>query len=270
MIIVDSHVHLYSCFQLDSFFDNAFKNFSEQAQKKSATGNFSGVLCLADTPFSIKYNDLLNESFNKKNFKTWKLSPTQEDHSLIAHSSDNKSLIIIRSQQIVSKENLELLTIGGIKMISSGITLYELINMAYDSGSIPIIPWGFGKWTGNRGRIMSSLLNSQVNDTLIIGDNSGRTKILPYPRHFSMASAKKIKILQGSDPLPFRDEIKKPGSFGFMIDGCLEISQPFKSLKGKIYDAASTIENYGTNESIHSFIRNQIKMQIRKRFHKTI
>lgn len=258
---------MYKCFNLDQFLDAAFNNFQNQAVKYGKSKKFSGVLCLADTPVSIKFRDLLsiaNNPSKNNSFQKWQFFRTSENNSLVVKSTNKKRLFIIAGQQIVTKEKLELLAIGAENEFLHDIPIQKLINLVIDSGNIPIIPWGFGKWTGGRGKVINRLLENNLNIDFFLGDNSGRPAILSNSRHFMTALSKNTKILPGSDPLPFESENIKPGAFGFILKGNLKKGIPFNSLREKLSDPLFTFVKYGKNESMHYFVINQIKMQIRK------
>ncbi len=42
--------------------------------------------------------------------------------------------------------------------------------------------------------------------------------LLPNPTQFNLAEANGMKILPGSDPLPFPQEAKRPMSYGFIAN----------------------------------------------------
>ena len=70
---------------------------------------------------------------------------------------------------------------------STGIFLPRILVSPYDALKI---------------RIMKKIPN------MFLGDNGGRSSMLPYPTQFNLAEANEMKILPGSDPLPFPQEAK--------------------------------------------------------------
>ncbi len=136
------------------------------------------------------------------------------------------------------------------------------------SGCIPVIPWGFGKWTGKRGRIIKGLLEKE--QSFFLGDNSGRSELLPYPSHFTHALERGVKILPGSDPLPFISEVNRPGCFGFSIEGSLSPDTPAEDLKRMLYMSCPPFRSYGSLETGCRFVKHQVGMQVLKRLKKGI
>jgi hypothetical protein len=49
MILIDAHVHIYDCFDLEKFFDSAYANFKSAAEQLGHTNDFTGILLLAET-----------------------------------------------------------------------------------------------------------------------------------------------------------------------------------------------------------------------------
>jgi hypothetical protein len=47
--LIDGHVHFYNCFNQESFFNSAWKNFVAQANKYSVEKNIICVLMLTET-----------------------------------------------------------------------------------------------------------------------------------------------------------------------------------------------------------------------------
>ena len=99
-----------------------------------------------------------------------------------------------------------------------------------------------------------------------IGDNSGRPLFWRRPIHFKIAGALSVPILPGSDPLPFRSEQKRGGSFGFAIDATINPGKPAESLKALLRNGKLEIRSFGKLELPHQFSFNQLRMQLRKRF----
>jgi hypothetical protein len=137
-----------------------------------------------------------------------------------------------------------------------------------ECGAVPVIPWGFGKWMGTRGKIVRDLLELARKTDIFLGDNGGRPAFLPRPVHFNSAESLGIRILPGSDPLPFSSEYWRPGSFGFLVEGAMNHEHPGKDLGYILLDPNTLPKPYGKLENPYRFFRNQIAMQIRKQLRK--
>jgi len=49
MILVDAHVHIYDCFDIQTFLDSAFANFKAEAARCGQEDSFTAVLLLTET-----------------------------------------------------------------------------------------------------------------------------------------------------------------------------------------------------------------------------
>jgi hypothetical protein len=174
-------------------------------------------------------------------------------------------IFLIAGRQLQTEEGLEVLAVAPDKEMSNGKQIGTTLSEAIASNGLAIVPWGFGKWVGKRGKALRKALESVDSRKFFLGDNSGRPKFSPTPLMFREGRRKGIHILPGSDPLPFRSEEGRAGSFGFFFDGTISFDRPAEHLKQKLTDPGFNFSNYGQLESIGRFIRNQLLMQIRKR-----
>lgn len=274
LILIDAHVHLYNCFDLDCFLDSALENFSTSARDRNSSDRFTSLLLLTETS-SDRYFQKLSRSVQKRtesthlpdrpSLKKWTIRLTQENCSLYAHLEDARGLYIIAGRQIVTAENLEVLALATEQDIEDGQPLETTIERTIAAGGIPVIPWGFGKWIGRRGKILSNLLEEHQFPVLFLGDNSGRPVFWSRPPLFKQAERLGMRVLPGTDPLPFASESFRPGTFGFALQGQLDPEKPARSLKQLLLEKETQIQAYGSLENPWRFIRNQIAMQIVKR-----
>ncbi len=270
LILVDSHVHIYDCYNLESFLNAAIQNFQASAQQQGNIKNFQSVLLLTETQNDHYFRQLtqlahLGSSSDQQKVGQWSIHTTQEDCSLCVENNQGQRIYIIAGRQIVTAENLEVLALLTAQTFQDGSSLETTINAVTASGGIPVIPWGFGKWIGHRGTVLASLLENNPFPTLFLGDNGGRPTFWPMPPLFKQAIEKGLQILPGTDPLPFDYECSRPGSFGFAIEGILSSDYPAGSMKQLLLNSATCIQSYGTREQPLRFLRNQVSMQIVKR-----
>jgi hypothetical protein len=212
---------------------NAFKELKESAQKKISIGNW-GVE-LSNSPNVLKL------------------------------VGKEKKIFLLAGRQIVTKENLEVLAIGLEDEYKDGKPIDEVINDVKKLKSIPIIPWGFGKWTGKRKEIVEKIILQNDVNPIYLGDNGNRPWFMKASKLLVNGTVKGMLNLPGSDPLPFSREEQKPGSFGFVIEDTLNEDNPFDSFYQIITGSESNFKTFGKLESAYYFFKNQIAMQIVKR-----
>ncbi|MGB6167560.1 MAG: hypothetical protein WBF52_08235 [Geitlerinemataceae cyanobacterium] len=165
----------------------------------------------------------------------------------------------------MTAENLEVLALATIGEMQEGLPTEVTIREVIDRGGIPVIPWGFGKWFGHRGALLSNLLQQEDSPTFFLGDNSGRPVFWPRPPLFEQAEQKGMMVLPGTDPLPFASQFSRPGKFGFAMSGNFDPAKPAESVKNLLKDASTSIQPYGALENPWQFVQNQIAMQLVKR-----
>jgi len=275
MIFADAHVHIHDCFDLEKILDAAYSNFQAEADRLGHSDKFTRILLLTETEKDCWFNRLSkisdgNTTHRCRVTKKWEFHRTGENVSLSAISG-HKSLIIIAGRQVETAEGLEVLALSTTGSFTFGIPIIDLVKEVKKQDAIPVIPWGFGKWLGRRGKALINVMKTHKDSKIFLGDNSGRPSFLPFPHHFKVAKRNGIHILPGSDPLPFATEYDRVGRFGFILEEKISKSYPAKSLKQILMKSRLKIQPYGDFENPFRFLRNQLKMQIKKQYskHKT-
>lgn len=271
-IWADAHVHIYDCYDLEKFLNAALKNFNTTAQNSGYSQAETALLFLTETSKDHYFQKLIQSIQSDGNsnlmLKDWSLLGTQENCSVYAKHSTGQGIFIFAGRQVVTVEDLEVLALLTAEEFSDRLPIETTIQQVVSNGSIPVIPWGFGKWMGERGTIISRLLEQKESFPLFLGDNGGRPTFWSQPVYFKQAKERGLKILPGTDPLPFASESWRPGSFGFAIQGSLDFNKPAQSIKEILLDPNTQLQCYGTQETPLRFIRNQIAMQLVKRMRK--
>ena len=270
MLLIDAHVHIYDCFDLEKFFDSAYTNFKSAAGKLGHANDFTGILLLAETSKDNWFNRLSDYADGKdlpegKNTGNWTFRRTDEIHSLYAKSGNSQNLLLIAGRQIGTGEGLEILALSIIERFKDGTPIKNLIEDIKDKDGIPVIPWGFGKWMGRRGTILNKMIETAKDSDFYLGDNGNRPSFMPLPSQFKLARDKNIHNLPGSDPLPFASEVGRAGCFGIIMPNELSEEKPAEYLREMLKEPGKILQNYGTLEQPYRFFRNQIASQLRKR-----
>lgn len=265
-ILVDAHAHLRSKFDVRDFLLASWKNIRLHGQKAKKV---TGVLCVTDEQGEQGY-DRLQEFFEENGLADsegagdWESVPTAENTTLSAVSASKDRLVIIAGRQLISQENLEVLAIGTRRQFDAGKPTESLLCEISREGALPILPWGFGKWIGTRGRLVEQLLDNPALPPFFLGDSANRPGFWSRPAPFRRAEKQGIKNIPGSDPLPFSGEVQRVGDFGGRISGCLDPETPSDDLKRKLMDRSTNIQSFGSQETMFRFVRKQALMQYRK------
>jgi hypothetical protein len=264
--ILDAHVHIHDCFDISDFLDHTYDNFRREAESYSASRRFNGAVLLTES-FGTNWFNTLRQSADTPDhytWKNWRMTTNDEAESLTASSRSGHELSIVAGRQIVTAENLEILALGFDAGLDDGLPIDEVILAVQAAGALCVLPWGFGKWTGKRGQIVHNILNSDLGSNFFIGDNAGRLALLPAPAEFETAARRNIRILPGSDPLPYKSQVSSVGRFGLVLDRGIDISRPFQEIRRILLDEGKATNPYGSLERLIPFIKYQIAMQIRK------
>jgi hypothetical protein len=262
-LFVDAHTHLHSVFTLTGFFEAAARNVALAAQhQETAVESPVGVLLFAEGQSEGAFSRL--RAVREADATGWSVHSTRETESLLIRERGALRLVAIAGRQIVTAEGIEVLALLTPESFPDGAGVSDTINEVRRSGAVVVLPWGFGKWTMRRGALVASLVKSGTRD-LFLGDNAGRLGISFTPLLFAEARKRNVAILPGSDPLPFRDQESRAGSYGFIADTALDEERPAEGLRAWLRRIESQPATFGTLEKLGTFVSSQVRMQWRKR-----
>lgn len=256
--LVDGHVHVHPCFDLGRFLRSAVDNF------RLAGSEAPGVLLLTESAGARFFEDARRAS-GEGPPGDWRFRETSESSSLVVEHEGTPVLVIVAGRQVVTSESLEVLGIGIDGDWPDGGTLRATIETVRADGAMAGIPWGFGKWWFGRGRRVADVVSSAAPGEIFLGDNGGRPRVGIRPPLFRKAETRGIRVLPGSDPLPFPDQARRPGTRGFVLGAALSLDHPVRDLRAALYDPGVPTTPYGSGERIVPFVKCQIAMQLHKR-----
>lgn len=265
MILVDTHVHIHRCFDIDLFLSSAARNFQAAAATSCPEQPYRAVLCLTEDAGSSEFDRLGEFAGGHSGLTGWSIGRTGERHSLVASHKEQGELTILAGRQIRCDEGLEVLALGTSRPFDDGITVNAAIEQIHGEEALAILPWGFGKWTGRRGRVVRRIIESRTPEEISLGDNSGRLALWPEPGEFALARRAGFRILPGSDPLPFLSEVTRAASYGLAVPGSVSSTEPAHGLIGILSDPSVETRTFGRLETPLRFLRNQLAMQLVKR-----
>jgi hypothetical protein len=266
--VVDAHVHIHGCYDIDEFFDHAYRNLS-RARGRAADAPSAFYLMLTECA-DDNYFDALRQrargaahAGDGLRLQRWAVTATSEDESLVV-SEGGRRLILVAGRQVACKEGLEVLLLGTTGRFQDRRSIKDVLAEGAALGVPQVIPWGAGKWFFGRARLLSQLVRTNRGPLFFLGDEGGRPAFWPYPRHFREAAALGVRDLPGTDPLPFAHDIEKVGRVGFSMALDFNEGTPARSLLGALREG-KPFERFATLEPPGRFVRNQLAMQLRKR-----
>lgn len=261
-VFVDAHVHIHPCFDIQKLFDAAARNFMQQASRLDDQYHPEFVLCLTETSGVDTFGNLVQSACQSVSSKTqWIFKRNSNNSTVVAHHEEFGSIHVVAGRQIVTKEKLEVLALGLDALPEDGLPIGQVVSEVTNQGAIPVIPWGFGKWLASRRRVVEKIIEQFSDGVLYLGDNSGRPAFMPTPPEFQRAREIGMRILPGTDPLPFGTEFDRAGSFGFYVDGVKNNDCIWTELRTMLQRGEGDLHQYGSLESPLRFVRNQVAMQ---------
>ncbi len=268
-VLIDAHVHLHDCFAPAAFLTSAHDNF-ERVRQRHGWRSGVGVLMLTECEGVDWFGRLAGQATGMASGPAIPLGPwtieTTADPSALTAKSGAGRLLIVSGRQVVATEGLEVLLLGTRMMVPDGRPLATVMAEGARCGALRVIPWGAGKWLFRRGRLLSDVIASEpAGQGFFLGDGAGRPFFWGSPSHFQQAAKRGLRVLGGTDPFPFPSEAGRAGSFGFRLEGAIDLAVPAEGIKAALRDPASRLTPFGRPERAMPFLRNQIAMQRRKR-----
>lgn len=253
-------MHLHDCYPPARFLAHAADNF-ERAARAHGWSAVPGVLMLTESAGVDGFGRLAAGA----DTGPWTVDPTADPSTLVARDG-SRVLLLVAGRQVVTREGLEVLLLGTRVTMPDGRPVREVLTDGERAGALRVIPWGVGKWLFGRGRLVNELVDAaRPGEGFFLGDSGGRPVFWTSPRHFDRAARHGIRVLPGTDPLPFASEVSRPGSYGFAL-ACPEGVAPLAgAITAALRGAAARLTPYGRLERVGPFLRNQLAMQRRKR-----
>lgn len=257
-VLVDAHVHFYSCYPREVFLNSALGNFRRGAAEFGLPGDPVGFLLLTEAG-TARWFRRWQDSQDRGG--AWSFEPTGEAESLMAVRATGERMIVVAGRQVATREGLEVLAIGRDLEIPDGQPLADTLERVGDSGALPVVPWGFGKWWGRRGSQVEAILGEARE--LFLGDSAGRPQPGVPPRLLRQAREQGTRVLPGTDPLPFPRHASRAGSYGFVLPGAPDEQQPAADLLRRIRQHGQP-QTFGRRTGLLRFLRDQTAMQLRR------
>ena len=250
-IYCDTHVHCYRFSEFEDLLTCAYQNVASQS---FSADNDVLVLFFTDGRRDKTWSKLKAVVEQGGELKGWVLEASKDANTLVAKNLNGEQLIyLMAARQINSIERLEFLILGYDGDDEDGATADSIINQFSDQFMV-ISPWGVGKWLFARSKILTALLEKYPS-ALYLGDNGGRPSFWRWVSHFNKT---KQFVLNGSDPLPIADEIKRVASFGLCIEVDAQLPLSSQEVISYLKDKSIAKTNYGKPLALMPFIKGRL------------
>ena len=225
LLIADTHVHFYPCYDLAAWLDAAFHNLSRP-------GPHAKILMLTERHDCHAFRDNI-------------FGGDRAGAGALCVNRGPEKLFILAGRQIVTRERLEVLALATDADIADGQPMVDVLKRVRDAGGVPVLAWAPGKWFFKRGKIVVDVLERETPGSLLIGDTSLRPTLWADPDLMSFAHARGFNIIAGSDPLPFPGEEKYVGTYGVACEANFDSTNAAASMQRVLMDAGTKFVTRG-------------------------
>lgn len=258
-MLIDGHVHLHRLHSIEAALDAAAENFGRVWSRLGSAGPRHAALWLVETPAESASTRLRSAEAGH-----WQVDE-RDDVTWELRRADGERLTLIRGRQVATSEGLEVLLVGTADPVPDGRPLHEAIETHLERRVLVMIPWGFGKWTGRRGRAVARAYETYGPKGLRLADTGVRPRWLPAPDLLRRSAADDRPVFVGSDPFPFRETADRIGSAGFVARD-LPPNSGWREMYAALRDPGGSLDRFGRPVGTITFLRLQVRMQQRKQF----
>lgn len=264
-LLIDGHVHVYQHYDLNRVLEGGAENLRRAAAKGGIIHEDDKAIpiLLLSERHDCNFFKQAMESSLQKPVDGFTFHRTAERESLLVKKNDQLYMFIIAGRQIVTSEGLEIISVMTTLYIKDrSKSTQDVVRKVSDSGGYPVINWAPGKWFFKRGEVVNNLIDSLDPTTLLIGDTTLRTTLWPLPSLMKKAKQNGFKIIAGSDPLPFKDEEKNIGTYGFVVKAKFDESRPCQSIRAIMRDEKTVPLLIGSRNNLIKFFKRQVKIMV--------
>lgn len=189
-------------------------------------------------------------------------APTGERESVRLLAGTTADVFAVAGRQFVSRERIEVLGLGlapelPVSLLPDGERGAEaLVEAVLAAGGIAVLPWGVGKWTGARGRLVRRLARAfSAEPRFLAGDIAHRPPGWPTPAAFRDASG---PLLAGTDPLPLSGLEAGIARYGTRFEAPFRPEAPAASLRAAL-DSGAPARPFGRRDGALRVLREQLR-----------
>lgn len=280
--LIDSHVHLYPQWTVADALASAQANMQQAASRIAAeeSGQHNGrpplaVLMLTERASESVFAELRENAPSYAGRFQIETGPESAVLQVTSTEANDLPMLIIAGRQIVTDTGLEVLALCCEATFDDRQSLGDTLDAVRSAGALPVLPFGVGKWRGQRAALVRQAIDNAQAGSLVIGDNAGRLLYAKEPELFGHARSRGVPVLPGSDPLPLPGDHACVGRYGFVLqvsdtngEASLDPAQPSALLKAAIASPALATNPptiFGQRDGLMRMARVQLAMQLRKR-----
>lgn len=261
-VLIDSHVHLHPSFDIGATLDQALLNL-EQGAQQAGVERWTGALLLTEAGDADRFRELRAGRTLQGYSDRWALELGADGTSVLARSGSGPSITIIAGRQLRVEHRLEVLALCTSARIPEGQSLTTTLSRIREAGGAPVVPWGFGKWWGSRGRLLEGVIRSASPASFLLGDSGQRPKGFQRPPLLAFAERHGIGTIAGTDPFPSHSQHRLVGRYGSILTiPNLDLDNPAPSIRDHLLTLTDIPPLFGRRESLAGAVRNQIHLRL--------
>ncbi len=228
MIVCDAHVHLHPCHPPA----DALRELAAHLALLARAAGAPHATCLALLAERAGVHICAAACRGELDVAPFTLHPASDCRAVEMRSQEGHSVLwLIPGRQVVTRERLEVLAATVDAKIPDGLPIDDTLSAVRDAGGLPGLPWGVGKWLGERGRIVRRLLDSNVPGRLWLCDSALRPYGWPMPSLLRLARRRGLTVLAGTDVQPRPGDQRFGGRYAAVYAGAFEPAAPLVAVR---------------------------------------
>lgn len=254
---VDGHVHFHSLSRVEPTLDAALAGFRAAGGREAG---LMGALLLTQISGETVFEALRQAS----SAGAWRICPAAHEPESLVARRDGVGIAVVCGRQVRAADGVEVLGLGTCATFRDGLPLQDTVSAVRGSGALTALPWGFGKWWGERGRRVERLVNDLGANAVFLGDNGSRPRAMGRPGLIETGERKGFRVLPGTDPFPIAAGYRRVGSFGFYCDFEPPEDAPWGALRRWLESRTSSPLAYGRATGALRFVLDQVGLRVQK------
>ena len=230
-VIADTHVHLYPFYDLRAAIDSLVANLGRLEPGDAVKAAF-----LAERHDCRMFRDIASGKVQVAGYA----ADVSIGAGALRLKGEKGETWLFPGRQVIAKERIEIIAFMTDMELPDGLPAVDVVNAVRDAGAVPVLSWAPGKWFGGRGEIIKRLIEASGSADLLIGDTTLRPTCWGEPRLMKFAREKGIRVIAGSDPLPFRGEEQRLGTYASLLEGEFNDKNPVESVRKMLLSGVSS------------------------------
>ncbi len=223
MMIVDTHMHISREYDVSRIL------YLCASRLHALAADCVPIACLTERHDCHIYADLLKTGVESDDYIVG-CEVLEGGRSIVVRFHHGvPPLFLIPGRQIATKERLEVHCLGNDAFIADGEETKDAIARTLELDATAVLPWGVGKWTFTRRRLVESLMDLFSPAELMLGDSAMRPNFWGEPVAMRKGRLRGYRVLAGSDPLPHELGGRWVGTYATKVESPFHAEAPAKS-----------------------------------------